>query len=460
MVTVIKPADGFVLYGADCLDVLRFMPDNSVDSIVTDPPAGISFMGKDWDKDKGGRDAWVAWMQEIAVECLRVVKPGGHALVWALPRTSHWTGTAWENAGWEPRDKIVHLFGSGFPKSHSVGKAIDKAAGAERPVIGHQRLGGNAAQSTAEKGGTYASNTNSVGVKPIEVPITVASTPEAAQWEGWGTALKPASEDWWLLRKPLEGTVAKCVLKYGTGALHIDACRVPYESGEVNFDRKQRQQNSEGAIEGAFGAASLIGTEIDTYKEAGRWPANVTHDGSDEVLAGFPDAGNNWKKNYGEEYKGRQYAGGTFGGGGYLGGFTYADSGSAARFFYCAKASTTDREEGLEDLPEQMLAYSNGAQATINDGEDEYTGGSQNIGLNKIKKRKNPHPTVKNTELMRYLTRLITPAGGVCLDPFMGSGSTGKACALEGFRFVGIEQEPSYLPVAEARIKYALGKAK
>jgi len=426
MVTVIKPADGFVLYGADCLDVLRFMPDNSVDSIVTDPPAGISFMGKDWDKDKGGRDAWVAWMQEIAVECLRVVKPGGHALVWALPRTSHWTGMAWENAGWEPRDKIVHLFGSGFPKSHSVGKAIDKAAGAERPIIGHQRLGGNAAQSTAEKGGTYASNTNSVGVKPIDVPITAAATPDAAAWEGWGTALKPASEDWWLLRKPLEGTVAGCVLKHGTGALHIDACRVPYEAAEVNFDRKQRQQNSEGAIEGAFGAASLIGTEIDTYKEAGRWPANVTHDQSDEVVSAFP-----------RETKG-----------------------STARFFYGAKASVKDREEGLEALPDQVLAYSNGAQATINDGEDEYTGGSQNIGLNKIKKRKNPHPTVKSTELMQYLTRLITPVGGVCLDPFMGSGSTGKACALEGFRFVGIEQEPSYLPVAEARIKYALGKAK
>jgi site-specific DNA-methyltransferase (adenine-specific) len=355
----------FTLHHGDCLKVLKTLPSCSVDAIVTDPPAGIAFMGKEWDTDKGGRDAWIAWMQSVAQECLRVVKHGGHALVWALPRTSHWTGMAWENAGWEPRDKILHLFGTGFPKSLNVGG-------------------------------------------------------------GLGTALKPAAEDWWLLRKPLDGTVAKCFAKHGTGALHIDASRVGYADGEVDFDRKQRQQNSDGAIEGAFGAASLIGTEIDTYKEAGRWPANVTHDASDEVVAAFP-----------REAKG-----------------------STARFFYGAKASVKDREEGLEHLPDQMLAYSNGAQATINDGQDEYTGGSQNIGLNKIKKRKNPHPTVKSTELMQYLTRLITPVGGICLDPFMGSGSTGKACALEGFRFIGIEQEPTYLPVAEARIKYALGKAK
>lgn len=364
MVTVAKPADGFVLYGADCLDVLRFMPDNSVDSIVTDPPAGIAFMGKDWDKDKGGRDAWIAWMQEIAEQCLRVVKPGGHALVWALPRTSHWTGTAWENAGWQPRDKITHLFGSGMPKSHNL------------------------------KG----------------------------EWEGWGTALKPASEDWWLLRKPLEGTVASSVLQYGTGALHIDACRVAYEDGEVNFDRKQRQQNSEGAIEGAFGAASLIGTEISTYKEAGRWPANASIDDSEEVAVAFPSDG----------------------------------KGSFSRFFYCAKASGKDRDEGLEALP---LVQAAGFPMRSADGERGGEG-LDGTSTDRLTKRRNIHPTVKSTELMRYLTRLITPVGGLCLDPFMGSGSTGKACALEGFRFIGIEQEPAYLPVAEGRIKYALGKAK
>ena len=434
MVTVIKPAEGFVLYGADCLDVLRFMPDNSVDSIVTDPPAGIAFMGKDWDKDKGGRDAWIAWMQEIAEQCLRVVKPGGHALVWAMPRTSHWTGMAWENAGWEPRDKIVHLFGSGMPKSLNVPASIEgllTRGSANKTAFKH--LSGDKVQrgdwgiaKMQQTHGQREKNYDTEAESGARLSKLSPTTAEAKEWEGWGTALKPASEDWWLLRKPLAGTVAATVLKHGTGAINIDGCRIAYEDGEVNFDRKQRQQNSEGAIEGAFGAASLIGTEISTYKEAGRWPANATIDDSEEVAVAFPADG----------------------------------KGPLSRFFYCAKASATDRDEGLESLPEQMLAYSNGAQATINDGEDEYTGGSQNIGLNKIKKRRNIHPTVKSTELMRYLTRLITPVGGLCLDPFMGSGSTGKACALEGFRFIGIEQEPTYLPVAEARIKYALGKAK
>lgn len=450
MVTVVKPADGFVLYGADCLDVLRFMPDNSVDSIVTDPPAGIAFMGKDWDKDKGGRDAWIAWMQEIAFECLRVVKPGGHALVWAMPRTSHWTGMAWENAGWEPRDKIVHLFGSGMPKSHNVGKSIDKAAGAKREVIGVKPAGSGPLKRghVGSSGGGMSIGTE----RSPEIEVTVAATDAAKQWEGWGTALKPASEDWWLLRKPLDGTIAGNVLKHGTGAINIDGCRIAYEDGEVNFDRKQRQQHSEGAIEGAFGAASLIGTEISTYKEAGRWPANVTTDGSDEVVAGFPES---------KSLDFPRHAG-AFGQQGVFGkakGATtrgYTDSGPASRFFYCAKASAADRDEGLEAL---TLVQAAGFPMRSADGERGGEG-LDGTSTDRLTKRRNIHPTVKSTELMRYLTRLITPAGGLCLDPFMGSGSTGKACALEGFRFIGIEQEPAYLPVAEGRIKYALGKAK
>ena len=305
------------LYEADCLDVLRFLPDNSVDSICTDPPAGIAFASSAWDRDKGGRDAWIAWMQEVAAECLRVVKPGGHALVWAFPRTSHWTGMAWENAGWEPRDKIVHLFGTGQPKAYK---------------------------------------------------------------------LKPAAEDWWLLRKPLEGTVAANVSKHGTGALRVDDCKV----------------------------------EAEQDNEPPRWPTNCIHDGSAEVVAGFPP--------------------------------------TKDRFFYAAKASVQDREEGLDALPYRTLAYSGGAQGAAKRGAEEYEE-AQGIGLNNIKKRKNPHPTVKNTELMRYLTRLITPKEGICLDPFMGSGSTGKACMIEGFRFIGIEKEPEYLEVARGRILHATNKA-
>jgi site-specific DNA-methyltransferase (adenine-specific) len=442
-----------ILHHGDCLEVLKTLPDCSVDSIVTDPPAGIAFMGKSWDKDKGGRDAWIAWMQSIAKECLRVIKHGGHALVWAMPRTSHWTGMAWENAGWEPRDKVVHIFGSGFPKSLNVSKAIDKVAGAEREVIGRKVGDQPANPSTYNKQGWSKERNEQNG--RVDTLITAPATAEAKQWEGWGTALKPASEDWWLMRKPLDGTVAGNVLAHGTGALNIDACRVGYEAGEVNFDRKQRQQNSEGAVEGAFGAASLIGTEISTYKEAGRWPANVILDGSDEVVAGFPSEvkGGTWNKTQGARYfnnNGEETN--------YVSSGSDSTVGSAARFFYCAKASVKDREEGLGDLPYGTLAYSNGAQAADNDGADEYTGGSTDIGLNNIKKRKNTHPTVKHTELMRYLCRLITPPNGVVLDAFMGSGSTGKAAMLEGFNFIGIEMEAEYLNIAKVRIEHASRK--
>jgi len=424
----------FTLHHGDCLKVLKTLPSCSVDAIVTDPPAGIAFMGKEWDTDKGGRDAWIAWMQSIARECLRVIKPGGHALVWALPRTSHWTGTAWENAGWEPRDKVVHLFGTGFPKSLNVGKAIDKAAGAQRPVIGHQRLGGNAAQSTAEKGGTYASNTNSVGVKPIEVPITVAATPEAKQWEGWGTALKPAAEDWWLLRKPLEGTVAANVLRYGTGALNIDACRIGTE--ERTYDLTMVS----GGFETTGGGRNVKSGEK-TF--VGRWPANVITDGSAEVVSGFPDGGAHSGKgtfvqhSWGVREPTKQNI--------------EPSKGSAARFFYCAKASRRDREEGCEHLVDRT-----GAEAV--DREEGSAGiNSPRAGASRTAgKVKNHHPTVKHTELMRYLCRLITPPNGVVLDAFMGSGSTGKAAMLEGFNFIGIEQDAEYLEIAKARIEYAL----
>ena len=400
----------FTLHHGDCLKVLKTLPSCSVDAIVTDPPAGIAFMGREWDTDKGGRDAWIAWMQSIAQECLRVIKPGGHALVWALPRTSHWTGMAWENSGWEPRDKVVHLFGTGFPKSLNVSKAIDKAAGAEREVVGYSR--GVGVEDNQGYGGIARGGVGIVQ-KGIDVPVTASATPEAHQWEGWGTALKPAAEDWWLLRKPLDGTVAGNVLRHGTGALNIDGCRIAYGEGEVDFGQKQRQQNSVGAIEGAFGAASLIGTEIDLYKEAGRWPANVIHDGSDEVLASFQSG--------------------------------------EGRFFYCAKASRQDREEGCGHLADRT-----GAEAV--DREEGSAGmNSPRAGASRTAgKVKNHHPTVKHTELMRYLCRLITPPNGVVLDAFMGSGSTGKAAMLEGFNFIGIEQDADYLEIAKARIEYAL----
>ncbi len=200
---------------SDCLVGLRDLPDNSIDAVVTDPPSGIAFMNAEWDKDKGGRDAWIEWLAEIMREVWRVTKPGGHALVWALPRTQHWTATAVENAGWEVRDVLMHVFGSGFPKSSSVPIGIDKKLGA----MGHRGRAHCA----------YAPGEDFQGrdmAKPQAMPAHDGITPEAKQWAGWGTALKPSHEAWILARKPLTGTIAQCVTTHGTGALNIDGCRI------------------------------------------------------------------------------------------------------------------------------------------------------------------------------------------------------------------------------------------
>jgi DNA modification methylase len=417
----------FTLHHGDCLKVLKTLPSCSVDAIVTDPPAGIAFMGKEWDTDKGGRDAWIAWMQSIAQECLRVIKHGGHALVWALPRTSHWTGMAWENAGWEPRDKIVHLFGTGFPKSLDVSKAIDKAAGVAPSRITVNESGSLGGLGTAGWNGT-----------PRQLHYDSPTTPEAHQWEGWGTALKPAAEDWWLMRKPIDGTVAGNVLKHGTGALNIDACRIGTE--ERTYDLTMVA----GGFETTGGGRNVKSGEKTVV---GRWPANVMHDGSAEVVAGFPVL-------HGHGSISHKGSAGLFAGAGEHRNVTGGDSGSAARFFYCAKASRRDRDEGCEHLVDRT-----GAEAV--DREEGSAGmNSPRAGASRTaNKVKNHHPTVKHTELMRYLCRLITPPSGVVLDAFMGSGSTGKACMYEGFGFIGIEQDADYLEIAKARIEFALNNA-
>jgi site-specific DNA-methyltransferase (adenine-specific) len=218
-------------------------------------------MGKEWDTDKGGRDAWIDWLQKVAEECYRVIKHGGHALVWALPRTSHWTGMAWENAGWEPRDKIVHIFGSGFPKSLDVSKSIEAkiTTGSAnkkefKRLAGEQveRGGWGIAAQQFDHGQRDTNYDETAG--PTRLAKLEPTTPEAKQWEGWGTALKPASEDWWLFRKPLDGTVAANVLKYGTGAINIDGCRVSHDENR---------------------AVERMPKPIDTRDNEGRWPANV-----------------------------------------------------------------------------------------------------------------------------------------------------------------------------------------
>jgi DNA modification methylase len=391
----------FELFQGDCLEVLKTLPDNSIDSIVTDPPAGIAFMGKDWDKDKGGRDEWIAWMESVARECRRVIKPGGHALVWAIPRTSHWTAMGWENAGWELRDRIAHVFGSGFPKSLSVDKAIDKAAGVEREVVGQVKL-------TRDMSGGSWGELHGKPNNAKQHNITAPATEAAKQWQGWGTALKPAYEDWHLFRKPVEGTISQNVLKWGVGGLNIDKCRV-----DLNGERPLIVDgNEDRKFTGDFRQGSIREGTTTT----GRWPAHLIHDGSDEVVECFPDAGGGFGNNGdGSNTVRRQMKFGMKATGKTVG---FGDKGSAARFFYCTKASKADRNEGIEIT--------------------------------------NVHPTVKSTDLMVYLCRLITPPNGIVLDPFMGSGSTGKAAMIEGFRFIGIEREEEYLSIAKARIQYAL----
>lgn len=450
------------------------MPSASVDSIVTDPPAGISFMGKAWDGDRGGRDEWIAWLQAISTEMLRVLKPGGHALVWAIPRTSHWTATALEQAGFEIRDRVNHLFGSGFPKSLNVSKAIDRAAGATRPVVGTRMLSGNAAQTTAEKGGTYAAATDAVGVAAKEIPVTAAATPEAEQWDGWGTALKPAVEDWWLVRKPLEEkTVAAQVLETGTGALNVDGCRVGGGYGRS----ESWGRSGHSAQPDAEKIAAPPGQGINQHPE-GRWPAHLVFTHADDCInvgdvlrcaegcavealddqsgtvGGAPGVRrNNAFKSNAKGYESERESVG------------YNDRGGASHFFntffpdglpdtgtgflYTPKASRKERELGCDALP-----IRSGGDAT--DREDGSAGlQSPRAGAGRGGGRRNVHPTVKPLALMRWLCRLITPPGGTVLDPFTGSGSTGVAALQEGFRFIGIDSEQESLTIAEARISHA-----
>ena len=366
-------SDRFVLHHGDCLDVLKTMEDNSVDSIVTDPPYGLSFMGKKWDYDVPSEDIWR--------ECLRVLKPGGYLLSFAGTRTQHRMAVRIEDAGFEIRDMIAWVYGSGFPKSHSVGKNIEKI-----------NVGGikNLKQISTKKGIKVETGTSgfsyskeyvagkSMGGSQISGDIPVYEINN--EWGGWGTALKPALEPITVARKPLsEKTVAENVIKHGTGGINIDGCRVPTEIGDevCNHGRKPTVNGYDPRMSGHQEYGQTSGQEI------GRFPANLIHDGSEEVLKIFPNC----------------------------------IGGSAARFFYCAKSSKTDRGDG------------------------------------------NNHPTVKPCDLMRYLCKLVTPPNGTVLDPFNGSGSTGKACMYEGFNYIGIERDQDYIDISTKRIGFALNDA-
>ena len=396
----------------DSREVLKTVADCSIDSVVTDPPyalvsigkrfgadgaapakggvyarASAGFMGKRWDTGE------TAFAVEFWAEVMRVLKPGGHVLAASGTRTYHRLACAVEDAGFEIRDMVSWMYGSGFPKSHDVSKGIDRAAGVEREVTGHTA---NARPNRVGK------ETKLSGAQTIGGEITSPATPEAAQWSGWGTALKPSCEPWVLARKPLEGTVAANVLAHGTGALNIDGCRVAAPGETIS-----NHGESGGSVPSSFslGARSAMQTD---GQALGRWPANVIHDGSDEVVGAFPESIS------GKPRADRGTGGIWSEGDGVPCGPQYGDFGSAARFFYTAKATSDDR-----------------------------------LG--------SKHPTVKPVDLMRYLARLVTPPGGTVLDPFAGTGSTGVACVREGFNAILIEREDEYVADIRTRIAHAQG---
>lgn len=428
------------LYNDDCLAVLRTLPSDSVDSIVTDPPYGLSkepdmnevlkhwlagddykgagggFMGKAWDNFVPGPAIWK--------ECLRVLKPGGHLLAFFGARTQDLGTLAIRLAGFEIRDSIAWMYGSGFPKNMDVSKQIDKMAGAEREIVGPNpnAVGRKSNKTGGRLIGGHEQDRGSVDV------ITLPATEAAKQWEGWGTALKPAHEPITMARKPFKGSVTANVLAHGTGALNIDACRVK-DGTETHGVKPAYVANNANDVYGAgMGGGDWENTQ-------GRWPANLIHDGSDAVLALFPESSQTGKRSATSQ---AAVVDATNWGTSNHKSTEYTDSGSTARFFYCAKASSKDRHEGLDDPGPQfehggtLRKYENGAKA----------------------QQGNHHPTVKPTELMAYLCRLVTPAGGVVLDPFMGSGSTGKAAVREGFRFIGIELQQDYFQIAQSRISF------
>lgn len=416
----------------DCRDVMDGMEADSIDAIVCDPPYGLKFMGKGWDHGVPGPEYWI--------KALRVAKPGAHLLAFGGTRMFHRLMVAIEDAGWEIRDTIMWVYGSGFPKSLDVSKALDKAAGVEREVTqaGSRKL--------PEDAGKFTTLTSADRERR-----DTAATDAARQWQGWGTALKPAYEPIIVARKPLAGTVAANVLSHGTGAINIDACRIPLSGAD---DAREFEFNHNGCNRSTVPEGGKLGMHDGGWKvrkgdvlvPEGRWPANLIHDGSEEVIALFPSEagaaapvtvrnGDKFRNTFGAFGGDIDEAGSTFRG----------DAGSAARFFYCAKASRADRNEGLDGHDKKPLNWSNGT---------ENPGGFQSGGTDRSSE--NHHPTVKPTELMRYLCRLVTPPNGLILDPFAGSGSTGKAAVLDGFRFVGIELEAEYADIAKARIDAAI----
>lgn len=398
----------------NCLDRLKDLEDNSVDAIVTDPPYGLSFMGKKWDYDVPSVDIWK--------ECLRVLKPGGYLLSFAGTRTQHRMAVNIEDAGFEIRDMIAWVYGSGFPKSLNIGKAVDKLQGNEREDLG---------EHIQNKTNPDSKNRSWQSEEGVGNKWNLSKG--TSQWEGWGTALKPALEPITVARKPLgEKTVAENCLKWGVGGINIDGCRVGIDMDDKNIRINEINPPSPNSI--FFKDKKLTkprGPEVN-----GRFPANLIHDGSDEVVGLFPQtkSGKAIRHNSG---------GNTFGGDNEkppMEDLGYDDSGSASRFFYCAKASKAERNIGCEGLEEIRKCNS-------------YTESREGMYKDRNTMLKNNHPTVKPIALMEYLVKLVSREGQVILDPFMGSGTTGMACKKLNREFVGIEMMPEYMEIAKCRIE-------
>ena len=418
------------LLNGDCIDKLKELKDNSVDSVVTDPPYEIGFMGKGWD------DSGIANNPQLWKEVLRVLKPGGHLLSFSHSRTYHRQAVAVEDAGFEIRDQIMWIYGSGFPKSHNIGKSVDKLQGNERQVVGETKAG----KTALGQNSGWNSHENKT-----QIDITKGNS----EWEGWGTALKPAHEPIVMARKPLsEKTIVKNVLEHGTGGINIDGCRVGNESRTVPIHSDDVKDDNT-----LFGLHPTIQHERVATTE-GRFPANIIFDEeAGKILDEQSGTLNKQGKCKTDNKSGWQNE--------YVGGDKvnaverklYLDTGGASRFFYCPKASKKDRNEGCDELSNKQNIFngkSNIASKDMKGLESKFT----------TQPKSNFHPTVKPTDLMAYLVRLVTPKGGTVLDPFMGSGSTGKASVREGFNFIGIEREDEYMEIAKTRIEHEQSKNK
>lgn len=425
-----------ILYEGKMEDVLETFESNSIDSIVTDPPYELNFMNKGWD------NTGIAFQKETWEKCYRVLKPGGYLLAFGGSRTYHRIACAIEDAGFEIRDTIMWLYGSGFPKSLNIAKALEGKIlnGSSNPkdfkkLNGEQTERGNWGYAKFQKDQGYRNKDyDTEAESETYLGKLIPTTELAEKWQGWGTQLKPAYEPVVVARKPIEKNVAENIMKYGVGGINIDECRVGIEE-RTQFSGRSQSKST------VYNSFNQDNAHYETVQ--GRFPSNVilTYDDSDydEVCGGFPDT-----KSEGGMFNLEQQ----------INDFNFHDEGNASRYFYCAKASSKDRDDGLDEFEKTQVT--DGSTRNNSDTARAY-------GANKVI-RKNSHPTVKPVELMQYLVRLVTPKSGTILDCFMGSGSTGKATMFENrernanYKFIGIEMTEEYLPIAKSRIIYGRDK--